>query len=78
MAFEDFKNLEYVNIKDTSRVTDMGSMFAGAESFNQPIGNWDTSNVTNMRGVFAGAKSFNQPIGNWDTSNVTNMSGMFA
>jgi len=77
-AFYGFKNLEYVNIKDTSKVTNMEAMFARAESFNQPIGNWDTSNVTNMCGMFYGASSFNQPIGDWDTSKVTNMSSMFA
>jgi hypothetical protein len=27
---------------DTSQVTDMGGMFAGASSFNQPIGQWKT------------------------------------
>ncbi len=41
-AFSQFHELEYVNIKDTSNVTDMNNMFNYAESFNQPIGNWDT------------------------------------
>ena len=77
-AFAEFKNLTYVNIKDTSNITDMSGMFAGAESFNQPIGEWDTSKVTDMSGMFAGAESFNQPIGKWDTSKVTNMMIMFA
>ena len=77
-AFFDFKELEFVNLKDTSRVTDMSGMFAYATSFNQPIGNWDTSRVTDMSYMFAYATSFNQPIGNWDTSMVTDMRGMFA
>ena len=76
-AFSGFRHLQYVNIKDTSNVTDMGGMFYRASSFNQPIGDWNTSNVTNMSGMFAEAVSFNQPIGNWDTSNVTDMKGMF-
>jgi len=66
---------------DTSSVTDMSRMFAGAflESalFNQPIGAWDTSSVTNMSVMFDGASAFNQDIGAWDTSSVTNMQGTF-
>ena len=76
-AFDRFYKLEFVNLKDTSKVTDMSSMFASTEAFNQPIGSWDTSNVTDMKGMFYKAKSFNQPIGNWDTSKVTNMQRMF-
>ena len=76
-AFYYFEKLEFVNLKDTSMVTDMSQMFRGAKSFNQPIGNWDTSKVTSMDSMFRGAKSFNQPIGNWDTSRVTDMHGMF-
>ena len=76
-AFLDFKKLEYVNIIDTSNITDMSGMFCRASSFNQPIGNWDTSKVSDMSVMFCQASSFNQPIDNWDTSKVTNMSAMF-
>ena len=76
-AFMEFKKLEYVNIQDTSYITDMSSMFYRASSFNQPIGNWDTSRVTDMFGMFEEASSFNQPIGTWNTSKVTDMSFMF-
>ena len=76
-AFCGFHKLEYVNIKDTSKVTDMNGMFEYASKFNQPIGGWDTSKVTDMGGMFFGASSFNQPIGDWDTSNVTNIRCMF-
>ena len=78
---EDDKKAEtkygHISSWDTSEVTDMESMFEGAEAFNQPIGNWDVGKVTNMGTMFDGASSFNQPIGNWDVSNVTNMQGMF-
>ena len=76
-AFYEFEKLEYVNIKDTSKVTNMSYMFHLAKSFNQPIGNWDTSKVTDMSYMFFGTKFFNQPISNWDTSQVTDMSSMF-
>ena len=76
-AFENLEKLEYVNIQDTSGVTNMSGMFRFAKSFNQPIGNWDTSNVLNMFSMFDHAESFNQPIGNWNTSKVTDMSWMF-
>ena len=76
-AFMGMQKLKSVNLRDTSNVTDMSGMFFGAESFNQPIGDWDTSKVTDMKVMFFGAESFNQPIGDWDTSKVTNMNGMF-
>ena len=77
-AFYNMEKLEFVNLLDTSNVGNMSGMFAFAESFNQPIGDWNTSKVTDMHMMFAGAESFNQPIGNWNTSNVTNMGGMFS
>ena len=42
---------------DVSNVTDMATMFQGADSFNQNIGGWDTSNVTNMSLMFNNAIS---------------------
>ena len=63
--------------RDVSNVTNMNSMFYGAHTFNQPIGNWDVSNVTNMNQTFHGARVFNQPIGNWDVSKVRVMYQMF-
>lgn len=61
------------NTWNTSTITNMSHMFAGATNFNQPVGNWNTSMVTNMNWLFHYLDFFNQPIGNWDTSNVTTM-----
>jgi surface protein len=66
------------DVPDLSNVTDMGSMFYGASSFNADISNWDVSNVTNMSNMFVNASSFNQDISNWNVGSVTNMSNMFA
>jgi surface protein len=61
-----------------SLVTNMSSMFSGAEAFNDDLSNWDTSSVTNMSSMFEFAQYFNGNISTWDTSNVTDMYGMFA
>ena len=46
---------------DTSKVTSMGRMFAGAMAFNQPVEGWDTSQVTDMSFMFDDARAFNHP-----------------
>lgn len=76
-AFENMYRLEYVNIKDTSNITDMSCKFQDDESFNHPLNDWDTSKVTSMHGMFMNAESFNQPLDRWNTSHVTDMSFMF-
>ena len=77
--FRYCSNLISVNATNwnTSKVTDMGSMFSEASNFNQPLENWDVSSVANMSYMFLSATSFNQPLNNWDVSNVTNMEYMF-
>ena len=79
LAFVNCVNLEIsaTDAPDLSNVSDLSNMFAGAESFNQPLNNWDVSNVINMNNMFFNASSFNQPLDNWDVSNVTNFSYMF-
>ena len=73
---------------DTSKVTNMSSMFsyAGRNATSWSVGNlssWDTSKVTNMSSMFAGAgysatNSFSLNLSGWNTSSVTNMSSMFS
>ena len=58
-------------------VTNMESMFANSEAFNQPIDKWDVSNVTNMEMMFYCSEAFNQPINKWNVRKVTNMKEMF-
>ncbi len=63
---------------DTSKVTDMTTMFERAEKFNQDISKWDTSSVTNMLGMFANAKVFNQNLNSWVVSETTDVAYMFS
>ena len=62
---------------DTSRVTNMASMFLDNNSVNVAMSSWNTSNVTNMSQMFKNAVKFGSTIGAWNTSNVTNMQSMF-
>ena len=70
---------------DTSRVTDMDSMFGNCIYFNQDLSSWTTPNVTDMSFMFNQAVVFNNndspgqsgKILLWDTTKVTNMIDMF-
>ena len=80
-AFQRCTNLQFaagIDAPDLSQVTDMGGMFAGCTSFNQPLNNWDVSNVTGMSFMFVNCTSFNQPLDNWDVSKVEGMGDIFA
>ena len=75
-------NCDELDAKSQNRnVTDMGSMFCNASSFNQPLNtsgnNWNVSKVTDMKCMFWNASSFNQPLNNWNVSYMTNMYSMF-
>jgi surface protein len=63
---------------NTSKVTNMISMFNNCTNFNSDISNWNTSSVTSMYSMFNHATWFNQNIGSWNTSKVTDMRLMFA
>ena len=78
-SFKGIKGLYDAEINEwnTSKVTNMNSMFMGVENFNEPIGNWNTAKVKNMGNMFYKAKNFDQNLSHWDTSSVTNMANMF-
>jgi surface protein len=61
----------------TSGITDMGSMFFQATTFNEDIGSWDMSDVTNTAFMFLQAAAFNQDIGNWDVDSLITANMMF-
>ena len=79
-AFSGAANLiiKATEVPNLSGVMDMSSMFNGATSFNQDIGDWNVSSVTDMSFMFSGATVFNQDIGDWNVSGVTNMESMFS
>ncbi len=64
---------------DTSKVTDMDSMFSRCRNITSlDLSGWDVSNVTDMYSMFSGCISITSlDISGWDTSKVTDMSGMF-
>ena len=63
---------------DTSRVTNMSSLFREKNSFNSNISKWNVSSVTDMGGMFSHATAFNQDLSKWNVSSVTNMGYMFS
>jgi hypothetical protein len=64
---------------DTSKITDMSSLFHKYifSNFNGNISEWDVSNVKNMRCMFFGCKSFNQDLSKWKINNKCNVTDMF-
>ena len=64
---------------DTSRVTNMNSLFLSKHSFNNVdnISSWNVTNVKSMRMIFYNARSFNQDISRWRVDAVEDMSGAF-
>ena len=67
---------------DVSKVTNMSSMFQGANTFNNSgsntINNWRPISCSNFTSIFSSATAFNQPIGNWPISaSSIGMNSMF-
>ncbi len=79
-GFSNLKEIEGLNLLDTSRVTNMRSMFSGCSQLTTLdfIKDWDTSSVTDMRSMFSGCSQLTSlDFSSWDTSSVTDMSYMF-
>jgi len=72
-------NVTFENTADTSKVTDIESMFEGCPVLTSlDLSNFDTSSVTDMQTMFyesGGLTSLD--LSNFDTSNVTSMYAMF-
>lgn len=80
--FQDFTNVTSINFGnnfDTSKVTNMSSMFYGCENLaTLDISHFDTSKVTSMFGMFDGCKKLvDLDVSRFNTSKVTNMGTMF-
>jgi surface protein len=71
---------------NTSKVTNLQTIFQGQRLFNQEVGTWDVSKVTSLLGAFNGGSnatgSFNNggssSINSWNTGLVTNMQSAFS
>ena len=70
--------IDFNDTVDTSKVTNMRSMFLGCAADHLDIRFFNTSNVTNMSGMFRDAKAMKiDGLENFDTAKVTNMQSMF-
>ncbi|EPH91078.1 MucBP domain protein, partial [Enterococcus faecalis 06-MB-DW-09] len=63
---------------NTSKVTNMQSVFHSTKFESLDLKNWNTSNVTNMSHMFRNTQALKQlDISSWNMSNVTTRTGMF-
>jgi len=72
-------NVIDLNDIDTSKITDMSSLFELEEIKKIDISGWNVSNVKDMSYMFYKCKNL-QSVGDlsdWDVSNVTSMTNMF-
>jgi Mycoplasma protein of unknown function, DUF285 len=64
---------------DTTKVTDMGKMFASADTFNGDVSTWNVANVVTMEQMFQFATFFQARNGlsNWNVASVSETDEMF-
>ena len=75
--FDNIRDIDLSNF-DTSKVTNMSSMFYNMNLTSLDLSSFDTSNVTNMGSMFLNMWSLTSlNISNFNTSKVTNMGYMF-
>ena len=80
--FQACNELEYLDLSNfnSSRVTDMGFMFANCHKLKEikGINKFNTNNVTNMSGMFQKCyELISLDLSNFNTSKVTDMYYMF-
>ena len=63
--------------KTSSLLTNISSIFAYCNVFNQPVSITNTSNLDNIKSMFASCSNFNQKVNFNIFANVTNMESMF-
>ncbi len=77
--FGQMTAVKNINLLDTSRATNMGSMFSGCKALTSlDVSGFDTSKVTDMGGMFESTGITSINVSGFDTTKVTNMRLMFA
>ena len=79
-CYVNVKKINFHNLFDTSRVTNMAGMFYHCKSLIElDINNFDTRNVTDMRRMFDGCKNLKSlDVSRFDVGNVEDMVFMFS
>ena len=79
-SFANLTEIDFGHGLDTSKVTNMRSMFYDCGSLTSlDLSGFDTSKVTNMQGMFSSCSSLSElDLSGFDTSKVTDMARMFS
>ncbi len=77
--YSNVRRIEFNNLFDTSRTTDMGKMFCACKNLqNLDVSRFETKHVENMASMFLKCKSLLElELTNFKTDKVKNMSAMF-